>query len=401
GREGLEGRGGPAGGRADADDPRPRPGRGPGAGRAGPGPGAVAGVGRPGQPGRLAHGRVQAARDRLLPAGGAAARADAVAGRGARRARPGRRRRRHRRRRAAADVHVLPPGAQHRDPGGAHPPARRRAEHPGDRPRVPVRRGHRRPADQPGQADPGRGRRAVRGADRAGAAGAARLGAGGRLPDLQRGLLGDGRGRLDPARPVPGGAPAGPPAGRAGAAGAGGARPGRAAGAAGVPVAGAGRAGRLAGAAHRPGPRPLGPRADRVRAGRAAPGDRHRAVRAAGGHRGLPRGRPVGAGDRLGPDRLALRHAGRVDRVAGGGAEPGGRGVPRVRSGGGPGDRRPARGGPGAARLPPAAQRARRPAGVAGPARREPGGVHPGRRHDHERAGARAAAGPGGAAEPV
>ena len=57
----------------------------------------------------------------------------------------------------------------------------------------------------------------------------------------------------------------------------------------------AGQRGGGAGAAARPGPRPLGPGADRPRAGRAgarrAQRRRARAVRAAGGHRRLPRPR--------------------------------------------------------------------------------------------------------------
>ena len=52
---------------------------------------------------------------------------------------------------------------------------------------------------------------------RRGAGRAAVLGARGRLPDLQRGVLGDLRRRPDAARALPGGAAAGPAAGRAGA----------------------------------------------------------------------------------------------------------------------------------------------------------------------------------------
>ena len=79
GQRGLAARGGPAGRRADPDDAGPRAGRGPRPGRAGRGPGAVAGAGRARQPGRLAHGRVQAPRDRPLPPGRAAPCAGAVA----------------------------------------------------------------------------------------------------------------------------------------------------------------------------------------------------------------------------------------------------------------------------------------------------------------------------------
>ncbi len=85
-------------------------------------------------------------------------------------------------------------------------------------------------------------RRAVRGAARRRAGRAARLGAGGDLPRLQRGLFGDGGRGLDAAGAVRGGAAARPRPRRTGAARAGGARPGRADGDPGVALRGAHRA---------------------------------------------------------------------------------------------------------------------------------------------------------------
>ena len=158
--------------------------------------------------------------------------------------------------------------------------------------------------DLPGQADPARAGRPVRAAAAGRAAAAAGQRPRGRLPDLQRGLHGDRRRRLDPPGAVRGRAAAGPAAGRPAAGPARGARPARAAGDPGVPAAGPHRTGRRAGAAARPGPPALGPAADPPRAGRAGPGAgprrRLRPVRAAGGDRG--RARP--GGDR-GRDRLA------------------------------------------------------------------------------------------------
>ena len=70
----------------------------------------------------------------------------------------------------------------------------------GDRARVPGAGGDGRAAHRAGQADAGRGARAVRGAARRRARRAAGVGARGRLPHLQRGLLGDRGRRLDAAR---------------------------------------------------------------------------------------------------------------------------------------------------------------------------------------------------------
>ena len=72
---------------------------------------------------------------------------------------------------------------------------------------------------------------------------------------------------------------------------------------------------------------PLGPAPDQARPRRARAGRgarrRARAVRAPGGDRGMPRPRAAGRGHRLGPDRGAVRRAGRAHAVTGGRAEPG------------------------------------------------------------------------------
>ena len=85
-----------------------------------------------------------------------------------------------------------------------------------------------RAAHRPRQADAGRGPCAVRGPTRGELASHGFVGARGGLPRLQRGLLGDGRRRLDAARALRRGAATRPHPGRARSAGAGGARPRRA-----------------------------------------------------------------------------------------------------------------------------------------------------------------------------
>ena len=106
------------------------------------------------------------------------------------------------RRAAGADLHLLPSGARHRGAGRADAAHARRADDRGDRARLP------RPGADDGQApgageaeDPGR-RDPVPRPARPPAARPARRGAGGRLPDLQRGLRRPRRagGRGDPAR---------------------------------------------------------------------------------------------------------------------------------------------------------------------------------------------------------
>ena len=120
-------------------------------------------------------------------------------------------RRRRRRRPAAARLHRLPPGAVDRGAGGAHAAAAGRADDRRDRARVPRLRS--RPSRSGSCAPSGRwprSTRAVRGAARDRAGRAARVGARSHLPDLQRGLFGDGRRRLDAAGAVRGRAAAGP-----------------------------------------------------------------------------------------------------------------------------------------------------------------------------------------------
>ena len=83
-------------------------------------------------------------------------------------------RRRRRRRPPAPRVHGLPSGALHRGARRAHAPPARRPDDRGDRARVPRPGADRRPAHRPGQADPRRGARPLRGA-RAGTSSPARL----------------------------------------------------------------------------------------------------------------------------------------------------------------------------------------------------------------------------------
>ena len=133
------------------------------------------------------------------------------------------------------------------------------------------------------------------------------------LPHLQRGLLGDGRRRLDAARALRGGAAPRPHPRRARAAGAGSPRPRRADGDSGVAPARARRPVGRAGAAARSEPRALGPAAHppRPRGARARREARRRArpLRAPGRHRRLSRAGARAGGDRLGAHRGALRRA--------------------------------------------------------------------------------------------
>ena len=307
---------------------------------------------------------------------------------GARRAglrrRPGRgERRRHRRRPAAPGVHRLPSGARDRGPGRAHPAPARRPRDRRDRARLPRARGDRRAAHRPRQAHAGRGQGAVRGArcERAGAA--PRFGAGGGLPDLQRGLLGDRRRRLDAAGALRRGAASGPRSRRPRARRKRGARPGRADGAAGLARPCPGRRRRPPGAAARAGPLALGSAPDpaRPRRPRALPLARRqpRSLRPAGGAGRLPCRGARSRSDRLAAHRRALCRAGRGGAVAGGRAEPRGRGRHGRGTAGRPGDRRcPAR----RADRSPAITCCRRCAatcspGSAAPARRAPSSSAP------------------------
>ena len=106
------------------------------------------------------------------------------------------------RRAARAALHLLSPGARARGPGRADAADARRPDHRGDRPRLPGPEGDDGQAAGPGEAqDQGR-RDPVPRAARPSAARPPRGGAGGRLPDLQRGLRRPRRPRRrgDPAR---------------------------------------------------------------------------------------------------------------------------------------------------------------------------------------------------------
>ena len=94
-----------------------------------------------------------------------------------------------------------------------------------------------------------------------------------------------------------------------------------------------------------------------------------RPLHAAGRDRRLPRAGAQRRGDRLGADRRPLRRPRRDHPLAGGRAEPRGRGGDGVRPGGGAGAARRAGRRAGAGGLPPAAGGARRPAGAARPRR--------------------------------
>ena len=242
-RRGLAHRAGQADRRADAHRPRRRAGRGVRAGGAGR---RAAGNGRtrafPTNPGAwlMATAKRRAfdhfRRNKMLQRKHAARSAassrsssDAFDDRSGRRAR-----RQCRRRSAAPGLHLLPPGAVARGARRADAAAARRPDHRRDRARLPGARADDRAAHRARQAHAGRGRRAVRGAARRRAGRAPGVGAGGRLPHLQRRLCGDRRRRLDAAAALRGGDAARPHPRRPGAGRAGGARPRRADGDPGV-----------------------------------------------------------------------------------------------------------------------------------------------------------------------
>ena len=169
--------------------------------------------------------------------------------------------------------------------------------------------------------------------------GAARLGAGGGLPDLQRGLRGHRRRRLDARRRSA--------RRRCGSAACWPALAPREPEVHGLVAlmelqasrfARADRAGGRADPAARPGPLALGSRADpprprRAGAGRGA-GPAGRPLRAAGGDRRLPRPRAAAGGDRLGADRRRSTTAWPRSPLAGGRAQPRRRGRDGLRAGG-------------------------------------------------------------------
>ena len=92
------------------------------------------------------------------------------------------------RRTTRAGLHLLPPGAGGRCPGGADAAHPGRADHRGDRPRVPGSSGDDDQTPHPSETKDQRRRDPVSGATRTPAARAPGGGARGRLSDLQRGL---------------------------------------------------------------------------------------------------------------------------------------------------------------------------------------------------------------------
>ena len=247
------------------------------------------------------------------------------------------------RRPTPADLHLLPPGAGPQRPGGADAAAHRRAADARDRPvlpRVGVDDG---PASGAGQEqDPGRGH-PLPGATRRRAARPPPSGAGRDLPRVQRGLRGDHRRRSGPGRPVPGGDPPGPAAGRAHARRARGPRPAGPAAPHRVPAPGPVRRRRRARTAGRPGPVALGPRPHRrgphPGAGLPAAGPA-RAVPGAGRHQRRPLRCRQRRRHRLVTDRAALRPAARHQPDPRGRPQPGHRGGRDGRARPGPGHRR-------------------------------------------------------------
>ena len=105
-------------------------------------------------------------------------------------------RRRVRRRTAAADLHRLPSAPVARGARGARTPDDLRPDHGRDRARLPAAGGDHCPAHRAREADAVGIRARLRNPARRGAFGTARLGAGGRLSHLQRGLHGCPRRRM-------------------------------------------------------------------------------------------------------------------------------------------------------------------------------------------------------------
>ncbi len=174
---------------------RRRPRRGPRAGRVRAGPRAVAPRRHTQQAGRVAHVHGATAGHRPHPSR-RQPREQAAAGRtsgGAEGGRAGRGRLRrgprgHRRRRPRPDLRRVPSGSHRPGADLLDPEDDRRSDDPRDRPRVPHHRVDRGAADLAGEADPEPGRHHRRDPIRRRAAPAARLGARGRLPHLQRGV---------------------------------------------------------------------------------------------------------------------------------------------------------------------------------------------------------------------
>ena len=183
----------PGGVGAHPRDPRPRARRrrarrGRGAGGLRRRARALAARGRPRQPGRVAADDGAQPRDRPDPARAEPAPQDRAAGGARDAAEPTWTGGRDPRRAAEPDLRLLPPGARDRGAGGADAAHARRPDHRGDRARVPRPRADDGAAARAGEEEDPRGRDPVPRPARPPAAGAAALGARGRLPDLQRGL---------------------------------------------------------------------------------------------------------------------------------------------------------------------------------------------------------------------
>ena len=280
------------------------------------------------QPGGVADDDREEPRHRPAPPGVHPRRATRAGRRHARTLRRRTRRPRHRelrpRRPSPAHLHLLPPGARPRRPGGAHPPAARRTDDGRDRPRLLRRRGGDEQAADPVEAeDQGRAHPLPRPARPRAAIPAGRRPRHA-VPRLQRGLPALVARRRGPHRPVRRGDPAGPGPRDPHARRAGGAGPARPH----APDRGASTcslrrrsAGDLAGAGPHAVGRPAGRRGARPRPGLPAP-RAPGSVPDPGGHQRGPHRRRPRAGHRLGTDRRALRPAVRGDANPRRGAQP-------------------------------------------------------------------------------
>ena len=197
--------------------PRPRPGRGVGAGRLRDRARPLAARRHPRRAGRVDRPHRPQPRDRRDPAPARRRRPRALGGRVGPAGRSSRSRR-ARRRAARPAVRLLPSGAGGGGPRGADAAHRRGPDRRGDRPRLPDRARHGRPAAGAGEAARPRGRDPAARSSSGAAAGAARRRARDGVPALQRGLRRDGRARSDARRAVRRGDP---PRAAAGAADAG------------------------------------------------------------------------------------------------------------------------------------------------------------------------------------
>ena len=234
-------------------------------GRAGKARGVADGDGQAPGAGSIApppHARSQARDADTRPGAGAAD--DARSGRCAGR--------RYRRRVAAADLHRLPSAIVARGPRRAGASDDLRPDHGRDRARLPAAGGDHRPAHRAREADAVGIRARLRNPARRGAFGTAGLGAGGRLPHLQRRLHRGPRRRVAAAAALPRRAAHGPRAHTGRAAGSRSPRPAGADGAERLAHRGAHRCRRRPHPADGPEPRALGPASDPPRLAGAGAG---------------------------------------------------------------------------------------------------------------------------------